>query len=69
VTQAVGLAHDERVQRQAHDQRLGLRLRHLRRALGHLARARDAGDAWFCTPGQICAHMDGLAAARPGAFA
>jgi peptidoglycan/xylan/chitin deacetylase (PgdA/CDA1 family) len=30
------------------------RLRHLRRALEHLARARDAGDIWFTTPGAIC---------------
>jgi allantoinase len=30
------------------------RLRHLRRALEHLARARDAGTIWFTTPGAIC---------------
>jgi allantoinase len=30
------------------------RLRHLRRALEHLARARDAGAIWFTTPGAIC---------------
>lgn len=30
------------------------RLRHLRRALAHLARARDAGEIWFTTPGAIC---------------
>lgn len=30
------------------------RLRHLRRALEHLARARDAGHIWFTTPGAIC---------------
>ena len=36
------------------------RLRHLRRALQHIARARDAGDIWFTTPGQICAHMQSL---------
>jgi len=30
------------------------RLRHLRRALEHLARARDAGEIWFTTPGAIC---------------
>ncbi|MDM0043515.1 polysaccharide deacetylase family protein [Variovorax dokdonensis] len=32
------------------------RLRHLRRALQHLARLRDAGRIWFATPGAICAH-------------
>lgn len=32
------------------------RLRHLRRALAHLARERDAGRVWFTTPGRICAH-------------
>ena len=37
------------------------RLRHLRRALEHLARARDAGEIWFTTPGAVCAHVDGLA--------
>jgi len=37
------------------------RLRHLRRALEHLARARDAGEIWFTTPGAICGHVDGLA--------
>lgn len=36
------------------------RLRHLRRALEHIARARDAGDVWFTTPGAICAHADHL---------
>ena len=45
------------------------RLRHLRRALEHLAGARDAGGVWFCTPGQVSAHMDSLAAGRLGAFA
>ncbi|CAN5673228.1 polysaccharide deacetylase family protein [soil metagenome] len=44
------------------------RLRHLRRALEHLARARDAGEIWFTTPGAICAHMDALAAERPSDF-
>lgn len=32
------------------------RLRHLRRALTHIARARDAGDIWLTTPGAICTH-------------
>ena len=45
------------------------RLRHLRRALEHLARARDAGTIWFCTPGEVCTHMEALAADRPGEFA
>lgn len=36
------------------------RLRHLRRALEHVARARDAGAVWFTTPGAICAHVDAL---------
>jgi peptidoglycan/xylan/chitin deacetylase (PgdA/CDA1 family) len=45
------------------------RLRHLRRALGHLAALRDRGEVWFTTPGRICARMDGLAAERPEAFA
>ena len=36
------------------------RLRHLRRALEHLAAARDRGDIWFTTPGAICRHVDTL---------
>ena len=36
------------------------RLRHLRRALQHIAQARDAGAIWVTTPGAICAHMQGL---------
>ncbi|RYX89474.1 MAG: polysaccharide deacetylase [Comamonadaceae bacterium] len=32
------------------------RLRHLRRALEHIARQR--GDIWFTTPGAICSHLD-----------
>lgn len=32
------------------------RLRHLRQALAHLAKARDAGRIWFATPGEICTH-------------
>ena len=32
------------------------RLRHLRRALTHLAAARDRGELWFTTPGAICEH-------------
>ena len=32
------------------------RLRHLRRALRHLAAARDAGRVWAATPGSICEH-------------
>jgi allantoinase len=38
------------------------RLRHLRRALEHLARARDRGQVWFATPGAICAHAQSVAA-------
>lgn len=45
------------------------RLRHLRRALERLARARDEGTVWFTTPGEISAHMARLAAERPGDFA
>ncbi|QBK05602.1 polysaccharide deacetylase [Hylemonella gracilis] len=37
------------------------RLRHLRRALQHLATARERGEVWFTTPGAICTHMDRLA--------
>ncbi|MGJ7508059.1 polysaccharide deacetylase family protein [Variovorax sp. GT1P44] len=33
------------------------RLRHLRRALEHLARLRDRGEIWFSTPGAICRHV------------
>lgn len=33
------------------------RLRHLRRALEHLARLRDAGQLWFTAPGAICSHV------------
>lgn len=36
------------------------RLRHLRRALQHIARARDGGKVWFTTPGAICAHVEAL---------
>jgi allantoinase len=36
------------------------RLRHLRRALTHIAQARDAGDIWFTTPGAIHEHVDAL---------
>lgn len=44
------------------------RLRHLRRALQHVAAARDRGEAWIATPGAICAHVDALARAAPGDF-
>jgi peptidoglycan/xylan/chitin deacetylase (PgdA/CDA1 family) len=37
------------------------RLRHLRRALAHLAGMRDRGEVWFTTPGAICSHMETLA--------
>ena len=36
------------------------RLRHLRRALTHIAAARDRGEIWFATPGQICSHVASL---------
>jgi len=36
------------------------RLRHLRRALQHIAKARDAGQVWCTTPGAICEYVDGL---------
>ena len=36
------------------------RLRHLRRALAHIADHRDRGQVWFTTPGAICAHVDTL---------
>jgi allantoinase len=32
------------------------RLRHLRRALQHVAAARDQGKVWMTTPGAICRH-------------
>lgn len=34
------------------------RLRHLRRALEHVAAARDRGAVWFTTPGAICDFVD-----------
>jgi allantoinase len=40
------------------------RLRHLRRALQHLAAARDAGDLWMSTPGAICRHAEDSLATR-----
>lgn len=36
------------------------RLRHLRRALEHIASARDAGKIWMTTPGAICQHVEQL---------
>jgi peptidoglycan/xylan/chitin deacetylase (PgdA/CDA1 family) len=44
------------------------RLRHLRRALEHVARARDGGAVWWTTPGRICEHMVALAEERPQVF-
>jgi hypothetical protein len=41
------------------------RLRHLRRALQHIAAARDRGDIWVTTPGAICTHMQTLPAPQP----
>ena len=44
------------------------RLRHLRRALEHLARARDRQEIWLTTPGAIYEHVCAMeACARPGA--
>lgn len=34
------------------------RLRHLRVALEHITKARDAGHIWLTTPGAICAHAE-----------
>jgi hypothetical protein len=34
------------------------RLRHLRRALQHIAAARERGEVWLTTPGAIARHMD-----------
>ena len=45
------------------------RLRHLRRALEHVARARDGAAVWWTTPGRICEHMAALAQERPQEFA
>lgn len=36
------------------------RLRHLRRALSHIAAERDRGNVWVTTPGAICTHMEGM---------
>jgi allantoinase len=33
------------------------RLRYLRKALQHIAQARDVGDIWFTTPGAICQYV------------
>lgn len=41
------------------------RLRHLRRALQHLAAAHERGEVWLTTPGAISQHMDILARQRP----
>ncbi len=38
------------------------RLRHLRRALQHVAAARDRGQVWMSTPGAICQHAAQVAA-------
>ncbi|KAJ8135248.1 hypothetical protein OY671_011539 [Metschnikowia pulcherrima] len=41
------------------------RSRHSRRASAPSAAARDRGEIWFATPGQICRHVDGSSPA-PG---
>lgn len=38
------------------------RLRHLRRALAHIAARRDQGEVWVTTPGAISQHVDTLTA-------
>jgi hypothetical protein len=35
------------------------RVRHLRRVIEHIMKKRD--EIWLATPGQICAHIEGLA--------
>jgi hypothetical protein len=40
------------------------RLRHLRRALAHLSRARDRNEIWFATPGAICDYVEALDALK-----
>lgn len=40
------------------------RLRHLRRALEHIAAARDNNTIWMTTPGAICVHVDELSDAQ-----
>lgn len=36
------------------------RLRHLRRALEHIARSRDNNDIWMTTPGRVAAHVQSI---------
>lgn len=36
------------------------RLRHLRRALEHIAAARDRNEIWWTTPGAVCDYVDSL---------
>jgi allantoinase len=36
------------------------RLRHLRRALQHVAAARDRGEVWMTMPGEICKYVNKL---------
>jgi peptidoglycan/xylan/chitin deacetylase (PgdA/CDA1 family) len=43
------------------------RLRHLRRALAHLSRARDRNEIWFATPGAICDYVEALDALKTSA--
>lgn len=45
------------------------RLRHLRRALQHIAAERDRGSVWFTTPGAICSHVEDLRQHHPEEFA
>lgn len=43
------------------------RLRHIRRALEHIAAARDAGRIWMTTPGQIYDHVSAGPVEKSGA--
>ena len=43
------------------------RLRHLRRALAHIAARRSHGEVWLTTPGAICDAMDAVDAADAAA--
>ena len=44
------------------------RLRHLRRALEVIAKAREAGDVRVTTPGAICRHVERLTASQSHGF-
>lgn len=44
------------------------RLRHLRRALAHVAAARERDEVWITTPGAVCEVVEALAVADPQAW-